>query len=143
LVEVMGRWSNLSDQGERLQALVEMVPSGPIGPKVRTPKQRIRHLDLAAAAELVAGYEAGATIDQLATQFQIHADTVTRHLKRAQVPRRYRPLTDDQVKTALELCAMGQSLAMVGEQLGCHGNTVRLALIRAGVARRDSHGQEL
>jgi DNA invertase Pin-like site-specific DNA recombinase len=67
---------------------------------------------------------------------------VTRHLKRAQVPLRRRPLTADQVKTALELYASGQSLAMVGEQLGCHGNTVRLALIRAGIPRRDTHGQD-
>ena len=27
-MEVVGRWSNLSEQGERLQTLVEMVPTG-------------------------------------------------------------------------------------------------------------------
>jgi hypothetical protein len=47
-----------------------MVPDGPIEPKVRTTKQRVRHLGPAAAAELVAGYEAGATIDELAAQFR-------------------------------------------------------------------------
>jgi len=138
----MGRWSNLSDQGERLQALVDMVPSGPIEPKVRTPKQKVRHLDTAEAAELVAGYEAGATVYELAAQFQIHRDTVSRHLERVQVPRRYRPLTADQVEAAVNLYASGQSLAMVGRQLGCNANTVRLVLIRAGVPRRDSQGRE-
>ena len=31
---MVGRWSNLSEQGERLQALVEIIPSGPINPIV-------------------------------------------------------------------------------------------------------------
>jgi DNA-binding CsgD family transcriptional regulator len=138
----MGRWLNRSDQGERLQALVDMVPSGPIEPKVRTSKQRVRPLDPAVAAELVAGYQAGATVYQLADQFHIHRDTVTKHLKRAQIPRRNRPLTRDQVKRAMDLYAAGQSLARIAPKLGCQPSTVWSSLRKAGVQLRDPQGRE-
>jgi DNA-binding CsgD family transcriptional regulator len=138
----MGRWLNRSDQGERLQVLVDLVPSGPIEPRVRTSKQRVRHLDPAVAAELVAGYEAGATVYQLADQFHIHRDTVTKHLKRAQIPRRNQPLTPDQVKKAMKLYAAGQSLARIAPELGCQPSTVWSALRKAGVQLRDPRGQE-
>jgi hypothetical protein len=46
-----------------------------------------------------------------------------------------------QIKQAKDLYAAGQSLAAVGEQLGCHANTVRLALMNAGVRMRDCHGR--
>ena len=39
LVEVMGHYSKLSDQGERVRVLLEMVPQGASEPIVRTQKQ--------------------------------------------------------------------------------------------------------
>jgi hypothetical protein len=44
LVEVAGRYSNLCDQGERIQDLLEMVPAGPKRAKVRTPRPDIPHI---------------------------------------------------------------------------------------------------
>jgi DNA-directed RNA polymerase specialized sigma24 family protein len=38
-VEVLVRYSNPCDQGERIQNLLEMVPAGPKQDKVRTPRQ--------------------------------------------------------------------------------------------------------
>ncbi|HUD15684.1 MAG TPA: recombinase family protein, partial [Acidimicrobiales bacterium] len=43
-VEVLGRYSNHSDQGERLQGLIEMASSGRPKPKTRTTKQVHRRL---------------------------------------------------------------------------------------------------
>jgi hypothetical protein len=64
-VEVIGRYSNHCEQGERLQDLVEMLPNGPSRAKVQTKKQTHRRLRPSEIDELVAGYKAGATVYQL------------------------------------------------------------------------------
>jgi hypothetical protein len=38
-VPVLGRYSNLYDQGERIQDLLEIVPGGPSEVNLRTPRQ--------------------------------------------------------------------------------------------------------
>lgn len=109
----MGRWSNLSEQGERLKTLVEIVPSGPIGPFVRTKKQVQRRLRPAEIAKLVSDYRRGATVYELAEQFSIHRNTVSGILEREGVPRRGQPLTPAQVEQASRLYASGLSLAKI------------------------------
>jgi hypothetical protein len=138
----VGRWSNLSEQGERLQALVEMVPSGPVEPIVRTPKRVSRRLRQPEIDKLVAGYKAGASVYELGRQFQIHRDTVSGILERQSVPRRGRPLSPAQIEKAVRLYGEGQSLAKIAPKLGCHPSTVRLALLGAGVTLRDNHGRD-
>src|SRR5665213_112321 len=86
MVEVMGRWSKLSDQGERLTTLVKTVPKGSIQPKTRKPTQVARQLRPAEIEELVAGYQDGATVYQLAAQFRISRSTVSQHLEREDIP---------------------------------------------------------
>jgi hypothetical protein len=44
VVEVLGRYSNLRDQGERIRALLDIAPEGPATPLVRTAKQIQRRL---------------------------------------------------------------------------------------------------
>jgi hypothetical protein len=141
MVEVVGRWSNLSEQGERLQVLVEMVPSGLVEPIVRTKKRISRRLRQPEIEELVAGYKAGASVYELGRHFQIHRDTVASILERQNVPRRGRPLTPAQIDEAVKLYGEGLSLAKIAPKLGCHPSTVRLALLEAGVRLRDNHGQ--
>jgi hypothetical protein len=61
-VEVMGRYLNPSDQGERLREILETVPSGPQIAIPRTPKQVHRRLQPGQVDEIVDLYLAGATL---------------------------------------------------------------------------------
>jgi DNA-binding CsgD family transcriptional regulator len=148
----MGRWSNLSEQGERLQTLVEMTPSGPEAPKCRTPKQVQRRLRPNEITDLAARYKAGATVYELADRFRIHRGTVSSLLERQGVPRREHSLTSSQIAKAIDLYSSGHSLAKIAPELACNPSTVwlallkagvrMLALLKAGVRMRDSHGRE-
>ncbi len=142
LVELIGRYSNPCEQGERLRDLEEMVPKG--SPKVGAgPRKQVhRRLRSAEIERLVAGYLDGLTVYQLADQFPIHRATVSLLLERQGVPRRNRPLSPDQVKRARALYATGQSLVAVGGQLGCHASTIYSALRKVGVIMRDPQGRE-
>ena len=141
-MELIGRYSNPVEQGERLRNLVEMVPRGSAEVNGAPRKQVHRRLRPAEIEELVAGYQAGVTIYQLADRFRIHRATVSSLLERQGVALRNCPLSFVQIGQARELYAAGQSLAKVGKQLGCHPNTVRLALLRVGVRMRDCQGRE-
>ena len=140
--EVMGRYLNPSDQGERLHDLLQIVPSRPKTVNSRTPKAIHRRLRPAQVDELVIGYKTGTTVYQLAEQFRINRGTVAKLLEREGVPRRGRPLSPAQGERATELYAAGLSLVSVGKLLGCDGSTVHLALRKAGVQMRDTHGRE-
>ena len=119
-----------------------MVPNGLPRANVQTKKQIHRRLRPPEIVELVAGYKVGATVYQLAERFRIHRGSVSLLLERQRVPRRNRPLSLAQIEQARVLYSTGQSLAKVGNQLGCDANTVRLALVRVGVRMRDCHGRE-
>jgi hypothetical protein len=55
-VKVAGRYSNLCDQGERIQDLLENVPEGVADVNPRTPKQVQRRLKPGEVGELASGY---------------------------------------------------------------------------------------
>lgn len=141
MVEVLGAYSNLSDQGERIRTLLEITPSGSPAPKTQTIKQVHRRLCPAEVGELVAEYQAGATVYELGCKFGISRNTVSSLLERKGVPRRKRPLSPAQIEQAVELYSTGQSSATIATQLGCDPSTVRLALLKAGIQMRDSHGR--
>jgi transposase-like protein len=141
-VEVMGHYSKLSDQGERVRVLLEMVPQGGSEPIVRTPKQVQKHLDPAAVDELVAAYRGGSTLRDLASRYGVHRHTVRRRVACAGLTPRYRALGPAEVVEATRMYASGMSLAAVSGLLGVHANTVRSALIKAGIRTRDSHGRD-
>jgi len=138
--EVMGRYSNLCDQGERLRALLEMVPEGPSTAIPRTIKQIQRRLRGAEIDQLVASYRAGATVYELSAQFGMHRHTVSEVLERRGVSRRYQRLSLEQVDLACTLYESGHSLIKVGEQLGRKAETVRQALMKAGVEIKPRNG---
>jgi hypothetical protein len=142
LVEVMGRYLNPSDQGERLHDLVQIVPSRLKTVNRRTPKAIHRRLRPEQVEELVVGYNTGLTVYQLAEQFRIDRGTVSKLLEREGVPRRGHPLSPAQIKQATDLYATGLPLVSVGKRLGCDGSTVHLALRKAGVRMRDCQGRE-
>ena len=117
-MELIGRYSNPFEQGERLRDLVEMVPKGSPEVSAGPRKQVHRRLRPAEIEELVTGYQAGATACQLADRFRIHRTTVLSLLERQSVTRRNRRLSSTEINQARELYAAGQSLAKVGKQLG-------------------------
>jgi len=142
LVEVMGRYSNHSDQGERLRAVLEIAPTGLQAAVPRTPKRVFRRLEPNKVAQLVQGYVGGLHIDELASQFQINKSTVIGHLDRAGVARRWRKLQPVDVQEAKRLYASGLSLANVAGRFGVHASTVHSVLRKAGVQMRDTQGRE-
>jgi DNA-binding CsgD family transcriptional regulator len=83
---------------------------------------------------------AGATVYQLARQFSVHRHTVSDILERRDVSRRYRKLSPEQLDLACTLYRDGLSLIKVGEQLGRRAETVRQALMKAGVEIRSRNG---
>ena len=91
---------------------------------------------------LIADYQIGARVNELATRYQVNRATVIQHINRAGVRRHYPALVPHEIEEAARLYREGQSLAMVARQLGAHATTVRTALLRAGLRMRDSHGRE-
>jgi len=86
--------------------------------------------------ELVAAYLAGATALALAGKHSIHRTTVLALLERHQVARRGRVLTPDHIKRAVSSYASGRSCASIGKEFHVNPETVRQALLKAGVAMR-------
>lgn len=98
-----------------------------------------RQLPVHEVTELVAGYEAGASVYELAKRFKIHRSTVSNILHKMGVVMRKQSMTEDQTDEAARLYEGGLSLAKVGGKLGFGTNTVRDALLRRGVMMRDPH----
>jgi DNA-binding CsgD family transcriptional regulator len=112
-----------------------MTLSGTSEDKVRTRKQLPLRLQQPEIEELLAQYQAGATIYELAAQFGIHRETVSNLLKRNGVRTRNRPLSPAQISEAIAPYQKAKSIAAVGASIGCDGNTVRLVGWRGSIRR--------
>jgi lambda repressor-like predicted transcriptional regulator len=140
-VEVMGRYSNHPEQGKRLHRLLQIVPDQAQTPKARTVKQVHRRLRPDIIHDLVAGYEVeGLTVRELADQFEIGRNTVSKILNREGVTIRHRSLAASQTETAAQLYRSGLSLAKVANQLGTSRGALNNAFLRAGIALRPRKG---
>ena len=106
----------------------------------RNKRQVHRRLRAPEIDDLVAGYLAGSTVYELAHQFSIHRQTVSEILRRRGISRRYRKLSPEQLDLACTLYRDGLSLTKVGKQLGRRAETVRQALMKAGVEIRSRNG---
>ena len=84
----------------------------------------------------MAAYLAGATALALASKHSIHRTTVLAVLERHKVSRRGRVLTPDHIERAVSSYALGCSCASIGKDLRVNPETVRQALLKAGVAMR-------
>jgi hypothetical protein len=126
-VDLLGRYSNLSHQGELLQCLVEMVPEGSPEPTLQTPRQVQRRLRPAEVDELVSAYQAGSSVYELAKRHRIDRKTVSIILERQGVPRRYRLIEGEQLAEAIKAYESGDSLATIGSRMGVSPYTVRRA----------------
>jgi transposase-like protein len=99
-------------------------------------RQVQRRLPPEEVEELVAAYLAGATALALASKHSIHRTTVLALLERHQISRRGRVLTPDRIERAVSSYALGCSCASIGRELRVNPETVRQALLKAGVAMR-------
>jgi predicted DNA-binding protein YlxM (UPF0122 family) len=136
---------NATSQLKALQHLVATLPdpSAPVAERVpRVTQRTARQLKEPEVQELVAAYEAGATLRQLAERFRITKQTVSNRLKREGITPRWRKLTEADVDEAVRLYGQGLSLARVGDRLGVTDDAVRFQLIKRGVKMRDRHGRE-
>jgi DNA-directed RNA polymerase specialized sigma24 family protein len=139
-VEVLGRYSNLRDQGERVQAILEMVPTDRNLGLVRTSRQAQHRLSVTELDDLVAQYGAGAEVRDLATRFDVNRDTVFSILKRRQVVRHARGVPPQRVEEVVKAYEAGSSLATIGAQLSVDPGTVARTLRSAGVELRPRKG---
>lgn len=96
-----------------------------------------RKLSLGEQAELVALYEAGASMLELSRKFECHRHTVMRLLQKAGVELRpQRKMTPELVAQAIALYAQDRSLEEVGRLLSMEASTIGKAMKRAGVQLR-------
>jgi len=101
----------------------------------------LKALPPASVAALADAYRAGASVNELAARYGVHRTTVAAHLDRNVVPRHPRGLSDDQARNAVYLYRSGQSLARIAQRYRVDPHTIRTALLRRGVAMRDTHGR--
>ncbi|QOS59527.1 hypothetical protein IM867_03685 [Thermobifida fusca] len=88
--------------------------------------------------ELVALYEAGATLVELGERFSVHRRTAAAHLVRRSVPVRRRGLDERRLAEAAELYSDGLTLMEVRLRFGVSQQTVGRALVATGIALRPS-----
>lgn len=86
---------------------------------------------------MVARYEAGETSTALAAEYRVAKSTILGILRTGNVVVRRQPLTAEQVSEAARLYQDGLSLSQVATQLGVNQETMRVAIIKAGVALRE------
>jgi lambda repressor-like predicted transcriptional regulator len=140
LVEVLGRYSNLLEQGERVQTLLQIVPEGTPELNLRTPRQVQRRLAPAETDELVAEYESGDSVKELALRHNLHRETVSKILTRHGIARRPKGIPPTEIEEAIALYEAGSSLAAVGAKFSVNAATVAATLRRSGVDLRARNG---
>lgn len=101
--------------------------------------RRARQLNDTELRRLIARYQSGATVYDLAREFGISRGTAAQRLKTAGVQMRNAPLSDNEISSAIELYGTGLSVAAVGRNLGRDHAAIWRALTAAGVELRDTH----
>ncbi len=139
-VEVLGRYSNLRDQDERIQNLLKIVPEGSPEVNLRTSRQVQHRLQTHEVDDLVSRYRAGAKVGELAANFGVHRDTVSEILDRQGIARRQKGLAPELLGEVIALYRSGSSLATIGAKMSVDAGTVALALRKAGTPLRPRRG---
>lgn len=104
------------------------------GPNVRVLRQAQRRLSPAELEALIAEYEAGARISELAKVYDLHRTTVAGHVARAGKTRPV--MTDAQIDEAVRLYREGWTLHNVGQHVGVADQTIRRVLVERAVTIR-------
>lgn len=104
------------------------------GPNVRVLRQAQRRLSPAELEALIAEYEAGARVCELAKVYDLHRTTVARHVAHAGKTRPV--MTQAQIDEAVALYGDGWTLHNVGQHLGMADQTIRRVLVERAVTIR-------
>jgi len=120
------------------------VDSPTAGRSMRRPGPPVlRRLTPSQIEDVVAGYQSGRSLNDLAQEFGIHHRTVAGHLERLGVARRVNltKMSPADVRFVAISYRAGESLATVGKVLNVDASTVQRALKRAGVMIRQRPGR--
>ena len=90
---------------------------------------------------MVARYGNGETSTALAEEYGVAKSTILRILRDARVVVRRQSLTAEQVSAATRLYESGLSLSQVAQRLDVNQETMRVAIIAAGVTLRPPTGR--
>lgn len=88
-------------------------------------------------ASVAARYSNGETSTALAQEYGVAKSTILRILREARVVVRRQPLTSEQVSEAAQLYEAGLSLSQVAKRLDLNQETMRTAILKAGVVLRE------
>jgi hypothetical protein len=133
----MGRYLNLSEQGERIQEVLEIVPSGDSGQRSRTPRRLREALEPGEIDGLVEAYRAGNSIRDLTFQFRTDRSTILKYLKGMDIRRRYPGLDPDRIKEASELYEAGLTSTEIGRIFNVSPDTILRAARKTGIRVRN------
>jgi uncharacterized protein (DUF433 family) len=131
-MELVGRFLNLMGDPETQEELTRLHDqlgslldsSAPVPPVMLEPRRRVGRLTASDEQELVAAYQAGSKIDDLAQRFGFHRTTVMACLTREQVPRRQRGLESKDLSEVIRLYGAGWSSARLAKRFGVDARTV-------------------
>ncbi|KAB1643906.1 hypothetical protein [Gulosibacter chungangensis] len=104
---------------------------------VTAPRRKWKRLSDEARAQVVARYSAGDTTTVLAKDYDVAKSTIIGILRANNVVVRRQPMTADQVSQAARLYESGLSLSQVAATLDVNQETMRVAIIKAGVVLRE------
>lgn len=138
-VGVLGSYSKY--QFMQLGRVIERVEAAPkrrrsAGSPTAVVHRVDRRLSAETIAELVAAFENGESVPDLARQYEVSKRALRQLLRDQGMQMRKQPLFDNEVELAMNLYADGLSLREIGEQLGRGKTTVCNALVRCGVVLR-------
>ncbi|ALJ22355.1 hypothetical protein [Microbacterium sp. No. 7] len=91
-------------------------------------------------ATVAARYGAGETSTALAAEYGVAKSTILGILREKRTVVRRQPLAAEQVIEAVRLYASGLSLSQVADQLDVNQETMRMAVLKAGVVLRPPTG---
>ena len=91
-------------------------------------------------AEVASRYESGDSTTQLANDYGVAKSTIIGILREKSVAVRRQPLTPEQVSEAARLYESGLSLSQVATKVRVNQETMRVAIVAAGVALRPPTG---
>lgn len=126
---------------EELQRILAAKPrpsTSPLPQSVDPIRDVARRLGDKKVNQLVAAYQSGTHTTELMAEYGISKSAVLRILKQHHIPMRRQPMTTQKVAKASQLYKAGKSLAQVGKELDIPKQSVRNALLQAGVRLRPS-----
>jgi hypothetical protein len=104
------------------------------------PHDITRRLGNEAVQQLIDDYRSGHTTIQLMDHYNLGKSSVLKLLRAHNVTLRRQPVTDSLIQIAITLYESGKPLAAIEEQLEAPRESIRRALIDAGVTMRPRGG---